>query len=54
MRNFHGKISDHSVKSKILRFKMDEVPLQRRIYFLTFIDSPDMIFHSTDKLVKFL
>ena len=23
---------------------MDEDPLQRRIYFFTFIDSPDMIF----------
>ena len=31
-------------KSKIIRFKMDEDPLERRIYFLTFIDSLDMIF----------
>ena len=31
-------------KSKIIRFKMDEDPLQRRIYFLTSIDSLDMIF----------
>ena len=31
-------------KSKIIRFKMDEDPLQRRIYFLMFIDSLDMIF----------
>ena len=31
-------------KSKIIRFKMDEDPLQRRIYFLTFINSLDMIF----------
>ena len=31
-------------KSKISRFKMDEDPLQRQIYFLTFIDSLDMIF----------
>ena len=31
-------------KSKIIRFKMDEDPLQRRIYFLTFIESLDMIF----------
>ena len=31
-------------KSKITRFKMDEDPLQLRIYFLTFIDSLDMIF----------
>ena len=32
---------------------MDEDPLQRRIYLLNFIDSLDMIFYSTDKLVKF-
>ena len=31
-------------KSKIIRFKIDEDPLQRRIYFHTFIDSLDMIF----------
>ena len=31
-------------KSEIIRFKMDEDPLQCRIYFLTFIDSLDMIF----------
>ena len=37
-------------KSKIIGFKMDEDPLQRRIYFLTFIDSLDMIFHSTEKI----
>ena len=33
-----------SYKLKIIRFKMDEDPLQHRIYFLTFIDSLDMIF----------
>ena len=31
-------------KSKIIRFKMDEDPLKRRIYLLTFINSLDMIF----------
>ena len=31
-------------KSKIIRFKVYEDPLQHRIYFLTFIDSLDMIF----------
>ena len=30
-------------KSKIIRFKMDEDPLQRRIYFLTFVESLEMI-----------
>ena len=27
-----------------MRFKLDEDPLQRRIYFLTFIDSLNMVF----------
>ena len=31
-------------KSKIIRFKMDEDPLQRRICFLTFVESLEMIF----------
>ena len=31
-------------KSKIFRFKMDEDPLQCKIYFLSFIDSLDIIF----------
>ena len=28
----------------MIRFKLDENPLQRRIYFLTFIDSLNMVF----------
>ena len=28
----------------MIRFKMDEDPLQRRIYFLTFVESLEMIF----------
>ena len=31
-------------KSKIIRFKIDEDPLQRRIYFLTFVESLEMMF----------
>ena len=31
---------------------MDEDPLQRRIYFLTFIDSLDMIFLNKEELLK--
>ena len=31
-------------KSKILKSKLDEDPLQRRVYFLTFIESLEMIF----------
>ena len=37
------KILTTAYKSKIIRFKMDEDPLQRRIYFLAFIDSIDVI-----------
>ena len=36
----------------MIRFKMDEDPLQRRIYFLTFIDSLNMVFHNIEKLMK--
>ena len=31
-------------KSKIIKFKMDEDPLQRRINFLTFVESLEMMF----------
>ena len=31
-------------KWKMIQFKLDEDPLQRRIYFLTFIDSLNMVF----------
>ena len=41
-------------RSKIIRFKMDEDPLQRRIYFLTFIDSLDMIFSQHRETCEFL
>ena len=44
IRNFNGKFLTTAYKLKIIRFKMDEDPLQRRIYLLTFIDSLDMIF----------
>ena len=39
-----AKLLTTAYKSKIIRFKMDEDPLQRRIYFLTFIESLGMIF----------
>ena len=44
MRNLTAKLLTTAYKSKIIRFKLDENPLQRRIYFLTFIDSSNMIF----------
>ena len=39
-----AKFLTTAFKSKIIIFKLDEDPLQRRIYFLTFIDSLNMIF----------
>ena len=44
MRNFNGKLLTTAFESKMIRFKLDEDPLQRRIYFLTFIDSLNMVF----------
>ena len=38
------KLLTKAYKSKIIRFKMDEDPLQRRIYFLTFVELLEMIF----------
>ena len=39
-----AKLLTTAYKPKIIRFRMDEDPLQRRIYFLTFVESLDMIF----------
>ena len=39
-----AKLLTIAYKLKIIRFKIDEDPLQRRIYFLTFIDTLDMVF----------
>ena len=39
-----AKFPKTAFKSNIIRFKMDEDPLQRRIYFLTFVESLEMIF----------
>ena len=38
------KLLTTAYKSNIFRFKLDEDPLQRRIYFLTFVESLEMIF----------
>ena len=48
-----AKFLTTAYKSKIIRFKLDEDPLQRRIYFLTFVESLEMIFPSIKKLVKY-
>ena len=42
--NLTSKLLTTVYKSKIIRLKMDEDPLQRRIYFLTFVESLEMIF----------
>ena len=42
--NLTAKLLTTAFKSKMIRFKLDEDPLQRRIYFLTFIDSLNMVF----------
>ena len=41
-----AKLLTTAYKLEIIKFKLDEDPLQRRIYFLTFIDSLDMVFFS--------
>ena len=43
MHNFTAKLLTTAYKSKIIRFKMYEDPLQRRIYFFTFVESLEMI-----------
>ena len=43
-KNLTAKLLTTAFKSKMIRFKLDEDPLQRRIYFLTFIDSHNMVF----------
>ena len=39
-----AKLLTTSYKLKTVRFKIDEDPLHRRIYFLTFVESLEMIF----------
>ena len=49
--NLTANLLTTAYKSKVLRFKLDQDPLQHWIYFLTFIESLQMIFHSTRKLI---
>ena len=39
-----AKLLTTAYKSNLVKFKIDEDPLQRRIYFLTFVELPEMIF----------
>ena len=47
------KLLTTTYKSKIVKFKLDEDLLQRRIYFLTFVESLEIIFSSIKKLMKY-
>ena len=49
-----AKLLTTAYKSKIIRLKMDKDPLQRRIYFLAFIDLLDMIFSQCRKTCEVL
>ena len=49
-----AKLLTKVYKSNIIRFKMGEDPLKRRIYFLTIIDSLDMIFSQYIETCEFL
>ena len=40
-----AKLLTIEYKSNIIKFKLDEYPLQRQIYFLTFVESLEMIFY---------
>ena len=42
--NLTAKFLTKANKLKIIKVKLDEDPLQRCIYFLTFVESPEMIF----------
>ena len=44
-----AKLLTKSYKSKIIKFKLNEDPLQRLIYFLTFVDSLEMIFYQYEE-----
>ena len=54
MRTFNGKVDETAYKSKIIEFKLDEDPLQRQIYFLTFVESLEMIFSQYKQICEVL
>ena len=39
-----AKLLTTAYKSKIIKLKLDEDPLKRQIYFITLMESPEMIF----------
>ena len=48
-----AKLLTKDSKAKNFRFKMYEDPLQCWISFLRFVESLEMIFHNTQKLMKY-
>ena len=48
-----AKLLTPAYKSKIIVFKPDEDPLKHQIYFITFVESPQIIFPGIKKLVKY-
>ena len=48
-----AKLLTTAYKSKIINFKLNEDPLQYQIYFLTFVESLEMTFYRTKKLVEY-
>ena len=44
MRTVNGRVAA-AYKSNIIKFKMDEDPIQRWIYFLIFVEFLDMKFY---------
>ena len=44
MRTSNSKDTGSSIYIKTIKFKLGEDPLQHRICFLTFVESPEMIF----------
>ena len=48
------KLLTKAYKLKVLKFKLDEDPLQRQIYFLTFMESLEMIFSQYKEIFEVL
>ena len=44
-----AKLLTTAYKLKVLKFRLDEDPLQRRIYFIAFMESLEMIFSQNKK-----
>ena len=54
MRKINGKLMTTVYKSNIIKFKLDEYPIHRQIYFLTFVESLERIFSQYKDTYKVL